>query len=118
MLKMAEKLIENIKRGQEVDSKQYIADLAYNYSFWDDVPKAEKRQAYIHMAREEDELGESLFNHDDKFDCHATNLLMDILEHDRMTDWVKVRDALFVNLEEYYFESAVNEFSLAKERIS
>ena len=45
MLKMAEKLIENIKRGQEVDSKQYIADLVYNYSFWDDVPKGEKRQA-------------------------------------------------------------------------
>ena len=118
MLKMAEKLIENIKRGQEVDSKQYITDLAYQYISWDDVPKAEKRQTYILMAREEDELWESLFNQDDKFECHATNLLMDILEHDRMTDWVKVRDALFVNLEEYYYDSAVDEFSLAKERIS
>ena len=36
MLKMAEKLIENIGRGQEMDSKQYITDLAYQYISWDD----------------------------------------------------------------------------------
>ena len=93
-----------------------IEDAVANYSEWENVPQEEKMRVYITQAREDKELWESMFNHDEQFEFHGEKLMADMLEFGLLKDYAKFRNVFFTNLESYYHDSINNVFEKIREK--
>ena len=97
---------------REETSKDLIADAARRHMEWEEVSKKDRLAIYVRLTREDKEPWESLFSKDENHDFQAMELMVDIAEFDRLEDWVRLRESLFINLEEYYYwwcQERVNE---------
>jgi hypothetical protein len=97
-------------------ANEQIEDAANGYAEWGDVPMEAKLKIYLAQAKEDEELWESLFNQDEKFDNHGENLMADMLEFGMLEDYVKFRQVFFVNLDAYLSDSISDEFYKTQER--
>tara|TARA_R100001082_G_C4236132_1_gene105333 strand:+ start:154 stop:465 length:312 start_codon:yes stop_codon:yes gene_type:complete len=99
-----------------MEASNLIEDAAANYSEWHDVPSDEKIKIYLTQAKEDDELWESMFNQDEKYECHGEKLMADMLEFGLLKDYAKFRAVFFSNLDSYYHDTTSDKFLQARER--
>jgi len=96
-------------------SKDLIADAARRHMEWEEVSKKDRLAIYVRLTREDEEPWESLFSKDEHHDFQAMELMVDIVEFDRLEDWVQLRESLFINLEEYYYWWCQERFNESRE---
>jgi len=99
----------------EETSKDLIADAARRHMEWEEVSKKDRLAMYVRLTREDEEPWESLFSKDENHDFQAMELMVDIAEFDRLEDWVRLRESLFINLEEYYYWWVQERFNESRE---
>ena len=96
-------------------SKDLIADAARRHMEWEEVSKKDRLAIYVRLTREDEEPWESFFSKDENHDFQAMELMVDIAEFDRLEDWVRLRESLFINLEEYYYWWVQERFNESRE---